>query len=209
MSMSEQYSFECLSNPNDYKEVIELIYATDPYIYSDLFGSLANAYRILYYSFDNPQSVFHKSAVYIVRAKDEVVGVALYHPNNFPWNSNAILEDFEKAEILPQPAFYSASEYMDKTYNYRKLGNSMCNVSVRSTYHRKGVASFLLKNLLRMAKNQVVELTVLADNVAAIKLYEKFGFQIVGNRFKDYGGHNLPPVDCYKMVLNGQPIGID
>ena len=204
---NNEYIFESLSNRSDYREAIELIYQTDPYIYKDLFGNLENAYRVLYYSFDNPRCVFYKKAVYIVRDKGQIIGVALYHANDFNWDSNALLEDFEKAELQPPESFVSASAYMNKTYNYRKLGYSMCNVSVRKDYQRKGVASFLLASLLEISSNEVVELTVLSDNIAAIKLYEKFGFKIVGEAFKDYGGHFLPQVDCYKMVLNRSGFG--
>jgi ribosomal protein S18 acetylase RimI-like enzyme len=61
----------------------------------------------------------------------------------------------------------------------------------------------LLKNLFSQTRDSFFELTVLTENAAAIRLYEKFGFMIVGEAFKDYGGYNLPPVDCYKMVCNG------
>ncbi|MBO4983099.1 MAG: GNAT family N-acetyltransferase [Clostridia bacterium] len=207
--MNNEYTFEILSNRSDYREVIELIYQTDPYIYKDLFGNIENAHRVLYRSFENPKCVFYKKAIYIVRAKEQVIGVALYHANDFHWDPNALLEDFEKAELQPPESFSSVSAYMDKTYNYCKLGNSMCNVSVRSDYQRKGVASFLLASLLDISTNEIVELTVLSDNIAAIKLYEKFGFKIVGEAFKDYGGHLLPPVDCYKMVLNRRGFGLN
>ena len=165
---------------------------------------MENACNILQYSFDNPSCVFHKQSIYVVKnSSDDVIGCALHHNNQYRWNNDDILADFEKAEVDPEPSFFAAAEYMDKTYNYRKLGKSICNVSVREDYQGKGVASFLLKKLFEQEGRDIFELTVLSDNVAAIKLYEKFGFKIVGNAFEDYGGYNLPPVMCYKMVYNG------
>lgn len=207
MKTIETYTFQKLNQMSDYKETAMLIYQTDPYIYKDLFGNIENACQILKFSFENPDCVFFKDSIYIVKNHhDEVIGCTLNHNNSFRWNQNVILSDFEKAEIEPPKSFFTASEYMDKTYNYRKIGSSICNVSVRSDYQRRGVASFLLKNILAQNKDGFFELTVLTSNIAAIKLYEKFGFMIVGDSFKDYGGYNLPPVDCYKMVCNGQKI---
>ena len=196
--------FEQLNRRSDYRETAMLIYKTDPYIYKDLFGNIENACNVLQYSFDNPRCVFYKESIYIVKnSHDDVIGCVLNHDNRVRWDNDYILEDFEKAGVDPEPSFFASAEYMDKTYNYRKLGKSICNVSVHEDYQKMGVASFLLKNLFASVGCDVFELTVLADNVPAIKLYEKFGFKIVGNAFEDYGGYNLPPVMCYKMVFNG------
>lgn len=195
-----------LFHRGDYEETAALIYATDPYIYCDLFGCEENAKRVLSYAFENEKSVFYKDAIHLVKnARDEVIACALNAPHELRWDKDALLSDFERAEIEPTPAFFSAAEYMDKTYNYRKLGKSICNVSVKAEYRGRGVASFLLASLFEGADRGVFELTVLKDNAAAIRLYEKFGFRIIGNDFEDYGGHGLPPVRCYRMVHNGNP----
>ena len=203
MKRINTYIFQKLTYASDYKETAMLIYQTDPYIYKDLFGNSDNACQVLSYSFDNPKCVFFKDAIYIVKNnQDEVIGCVLNHDNSFRWNKDSILSDFEKAGIDPPQSFFSVSEYMDKTYNYRKIGGNICNVSVRKDYQRKGAASFLLQNLFNLLSEKVFELTVLADNLPAIKLYEKFGFRIVGEVFEDYGGYKLPNVNCYKMVYN-------
>ena len=155
-------------------------------------------------SFDNPGSVFFKQAVYIVKSKltGEVVSSALFHTNDFVWDSNVMLQDFEKAGVVPPESFFAAAEYMMKTYNFRKIGCSMCNICVKDTYRHQGIAFFMLTKLLERNAKNTVELTVLKDNVNAINLYKKLGFKIIGEPFKDYGGYNLPEEYCYKMVLN-------
>ena len=201
--MTEPYIFQKLTHAGDYKETTTLIYQTDPFIYKDLFGNIDNARKVLGFSFDNPKSVFFKGAIYIVKnSQDEVIGCVLNHDKGFLWDKDELLFDFGKAGVEPPPSFFAVSEYMDKTYNYRKIGGNICNVSVRKDYQRKGVASFLFKNLFELTDQKVFELTLLWDNVPAIKLYEKFGFKIVGDKFEDYGGYKLPPVFCYKMVCN-------
>lgn len=201
--MSNEYVCERLNEKCDYRATARLIYQTDPYIYSDLFGNEENACQILACSFDNPKSIFHKNAIYIAKHHSDVVGCVMAHDNEFKWDQAGILQDFEKAEICPPESFFSASKYMDKTYNNRRLGNNICNVCVRSDYRHKGVGTFLLGSVLRFAKGQFIELTVLQDNIAAIGLYQKSGFQIIGEPFEDYGGYNQPTVYSLKMIYNG------
>ena len=204
--MIEGIRFERLSHPGDYRETAMLIYKTDPYIYRDLFGDIDAACRVLAFAFENERCVFHRDSIHIVKTeRDEVIGCTLNSPESLRWDPDAILADFERAEVEPTAAFFSASSYMDKTYNYRKLGKNICNVSVKEEYRGRGVASFLLGSLFEITDRGVFELTVLDDNIAAIRLYEKFGFRIIGNAFDDYGGHGEPPVRCYRMVHNGAP----
>lgn len=206
MKMTDELRFERLFHPGDYKETAVLIYNTDPYIYRDLFGSVENACRVLAFSFENERCVFHRDEIYLIKnGRDEVIGCTLNASEGMRWDRDAILSDFERAEVEPTAAFFSASDYMEKTYNYRKLGKNICNVSVKEDCRGRGVASFLLYNLFKLCDRGVFELTVLEDNTAAIRLYEKFGFRIIGNAFDDYGGHGLPPVRCYRMVHNGNP----
>ncbi len=204
MKMMDKFEFEILTHPSDYHETAEIIYNTDLYIYRDLFGNVENARKILSFSFENSGSVFYKRAVYIVKSKitGEVVSTALFHTNDFVWDTNAILQDFAKAGIVPSESFFAASDYMVKTYNFRKIGCSMCNVSVKESFRHQGIAFFMLSKLLEQNDNNTIELTVLKDNVNAINLYKKLGFKIIGKPFKDYGGYNLPEEYCYKMILN-------
>lgn len=61
------------------------------------------------------------------------------------------------------------------------LGN--LGIVVGDEYQGKGVGSELMKNMLSLAREEDVRkihLTVLPENVEAIRLYEKFGFKRVG-----------------------------
>ena len=56
-------------------------------------------------------------------------------------------------------------------------------VSVLKEYWNKGIGSQLLKRLLDWAENndfEIIELQVRSDNLGAIHLYEKYGFQKIG-----------------------------
>ncbi len=74
---------------------------------------------------------------------------------------------------------------------------------VTPEWHRKGVGSKLLAAVLDVADNWMnlrrVELTVYADNEAAIGLYQKFGFETEG-RLRQYAIRDGMMVDALTMA---------
>jgi putative acetyltransferase len=61
-------------------------------------------------------------------------------------------------------------------------------MSVHDAYHGRGVGTALMRAMIELADHWLglrrIELTVFADNAAAIHLYEKFGFMIEGTARK-------------------------
>ena len=61
----------------------------------------------------------------------------------------------------------------------------ICNVAVEQSCRRKGIGEAMLTELMRLAKQRGVKdftLEVRSGNEAAIRLYEKLGFQMEGIR---------------------------
>lgn len=57
------------------------------------------------------------------------------------------------------------------------------SVSVLKEYWNKGIGSLLLGEIIKFAKNngfQIIDLQVRSDNLGAIHLYEKYGFEKIG-----------------------------
>ncbi len=77
-------------------------------------------------------------------------------------------------------------------------------LSVLREYWNKGIGSMLLKEILvfakKSAKADIVSLAVRSDNLPAIHLYQKFGFEKVGT-FKGYLKINNEYVDSDIMQL--------
>ena len=74
------------------------------------------------------------------------------------------------------------------------------NVAVHPHYRRRGVASQLLEEMLRRGKGSAAKagyLEVRASNEAAIGMYQRFGFKIVGRR-RNYYDH--PREDALLMA---------
>ena len=76
-------------------------------------------------------------------------------------------------------------------------------MAVRDDWHGKGVGSALMEAALDLADNWLgltrVELTVFADNVPAIVLYEKYGFEIEGTH-RRYAFRDGEYIDAYSMA---------
>ena len=65
------------------------------------------------------------------------------------------------------------------------------NVAVRENYRKRGIGTGLIETLLSFAKDKELEfvsLEVRASNNAAIKLYKKCGFELIGERKNFYTG---------------------
>lgn len=66
--------------------------------------------------------------------------------------------------------------------------SDIMNIVVKKSFRNQGIGSLLLKELINVAmslKSSSITLEVMEENFSAIHLYEKFGFQIIGNR-KNY-----------------------
>lgn len=84
--------------------------------------------------------------------------------------------------------------FLDYSFYYDRI--EINYIFIKDGYRKNGIASNLLKYLINSYKNSYnITLEVSKNNTAAIKLYEKNGFNIVATR-KNYYGAN---VDAYLM----------
>lgn len=79
------------------------------------------------------------------------------------------------------------------------------NVVVKESWRRRGVGSRLLRHAIRLAAScgaEKVVLEVRSANVAARRLYDKLGFELIGKRPEYY----RDPVDsALVMICRGEP----
>lgn len=73
---------------------------------------------------------------------------------------------------------------ISSTQRKRIAHNSEIAMSVRKSHWRQGIGEAMLKELIAFAKQheriRIVKLGVRAQNIGAIKLYQKLGFEEVG-----------------------------
>lgn len=81
-------------------------------------------------------------------------------------------------------------------------------IAVHHAYHRQGIGSALLQAAIEAVEKDLladrIELQVYADNLAAISLYEKFGFLHLGRIENETGGEATPRLrmvrQCGKLL---------
>ncbi|MEI9483732.1 N-acetyltransferase [Enterobacter cancerogenus] len=87
--------------------------------------------------------------------------------------------------------------------NPRRSHVASFGISVAAHAQRRGVGSALMREMIDLCDNWLrverIELTVFADNAAAIALYQRFGFEIEGTG-KKFALRNGEYVDAYYMA---------
>lgn len=118
-----------------------------------------------------------------------------------PWSEQAFIDETEN-----ELANYIIAEDNGTVIGYVGYWKvvdegHITNIAVSPDYRRKGIASEMLSKIIKAAyddKLYLLTLEVRKSNIAAQKLYEKFGFEPLGER-KNY--YHLPTEDAVIMTL--------
>lgn len=183
---------------DDMEIVAELIMDTDPYVYGDLFGSLENAKKVLPYLFKRNTGIFKTSCYYLALEDENILGMIGLFKYGDDWQPHDVKMAFVEAGVSLPRSFEAVSEYFKGAHNYQPEVKA-CNVCVNKKFRKMGVGDFMVKQIIKMAGNSNVILSVLAVNESAIKLYTRNGFKVL-YEYDDYGGYNKPKVKCLAMI---------
>ena len=186
-----------MSDNDNKKDISALIYQTDPYIYPALFGKkISNAKKKLPIMMAQ-SCVFNSANIRVAEMKGKIVGVAV------------VLECKPKKKIdtslvCGESGKHVCEHYFDEIGKYFKEKDEtyiLC-LCVDADTREKKVGEILLKSVIKTSNSKKQKLHVLADNEAAIKLYEKHGFVISdSNPSKGYAYKTEAPL-CYEMIRN-------
>lgn len=112
-------------------------------------------------------------------------------------------DDFWNKAILKEELINPNSKYIVAKLGKEIIGFAgikifldeadIMNLVTKKSFRNKGIGCLLLKNLITISKNSNVKsinLEVKEDNLSAIHLYKKFGFQILGTRKNYYKNKN-------------------
>ena len=118
-----------------------------------------------------------------------------------PWSEQAFIDETEN-----ELANYIIAEDNGTVIGYVGYWKvvdegHITNIAVSPDYRRKGIASEMLSRIIKAAYDDnlyLLTLEVRKSNIAAQKLYEKFGFEPLGER-KNY--YHLPTEDAVIMTL--------
>ena len=124
-----------------------------------------------------------------------------------PWSEKSFRD-----EMANRLAVYFTAKDNGKCVGYAGFWNvsgegDVTNVAVLPEYRRRGVGSSLVAEMIKTAeklKLEMLTLEVRKSNTAAQKLYEKFGFEILGERKRYYSDNGE---DAYIMTRTFTPKG--
>lgn len=119
---------------------------------------------------------------------DSIKNILTYEFDDF-WNYNVF-----KSELENENSKYVVAKLNNEIIGFGGIWFSVddihiTNIVVKNTYRNQKIGSLMLNTLIEMCKNQVqksITLEVNSSNIPAQKLYQKFGFKIVGIRKKYY-----------------------
>lgn len=120
---------------------------------------------------------------------------------SLPWSETSFFDETHKVRALPRVAVlddtivgYVCSEYLGDECH-------ILNLAVHPDYRKQGIANAIVEHILEELKLKACRflyLEVRASNYVARKLYQSFGFKIVGTR-KNY--YISPVEDATIMML--------
>ena len=120
------------------------------------------------------------------------------------WNYNIF-----KNELLNTNSKYIVAKIDNKIVGFAGVWKSVddmhiTNIVTAKKYRNKNIGSLMLSKLIELAQNEnnitSITLEVNSKNIPAQKLYEKFGFKVVGIRKKYY--NNIDDAIIYTKKLN-------
>ncbi len=176
------------------QQISRLIYYTDDYVFPYLFNSdIEKAERVLT-KMVLGDTLYHYQNITVGFLGQEIVGLIVAKEAPVRVNFSEMVRCFIDAG---EPI----DERFSKTYNeyYKLLENEpegvyIANVCVDKNYRGKGVGSEMLRQYFESETKKLYNLETVKDNKAALKLYQKHGFEIV----EEYLGFTEVP--CYRMV---------
>ena len=134
---------------------------------------------------------------------EEIKDVLLSDFDDF-WNVNTF-----KEELLNPNSKYIMAKIHNKIVGFAGIWKSVddvhiTNIVTSKNFRNQHIGSMMLSNLIELAKNEnnitSITLEVNSNNIPAQKLYEKFGFKVVGLRKKYY--NNIDDAIIYTKDLN-------
>ena len=168
------------------ENIAGLIYDTDPYIYPAMFGTRENALELIPELIQNDDSMFCLDNLYVAEYEGEIVGLVLWIKGKLNWSEEKFCRISEKCRIpISQYLGIVTKKYIDSYADVKDGVISIINFCVSQEVRDIGIGSQLMESFLKTHRHEPLELCVLEENSAAVKLYQKYGF-MENNRYQGF-----------------------
>ena len=185
------------------KEIAELIYCTDDYIYPYWFESLENCLKELPQLLVEDNFFFNINNLYLAidDLNDRICGVICVVDKNI-----CLEYDYDKLRKYNERYRFTVDNYIMGLIEEVKKSEFayISNVCVHKDYRGKHVGKKLVGNIIELYAEKCfkeIVLDVLADNPGAIRLYENLGFKQFTEVFKGFNNPNKEKPDVFSMKV--------
>lgn len=161
---------------DNYRQLAQLVYRTDVYIYPCVFNNESDAVTVLANLLQsNLDAMFSKDNCFVATTHDgNILGMILWKKGPLIWDDGYLKSQAKHDGVELSPYFDLVKQrYFDSYEEIPADLISLINVCVDPTVQGKGVGSIMVENFVREHENKKMELYVLSDNSPAIQLYTK------------------------------------
>ena len=181
--------------------IAKYLHLTDPYIYPKICNDPLDPdwINLIRLCSGTDRNLFHIRHLFVALHKEEIVGILCAIPCGSELN---FIERFR--ENLPKEFLTRLTPviegYFDPLLSESRSyeGYNITNVCVDAAHRKNGFGKLLLARCVEEYGESLLHLDVIADNEAAIRLYQQFGFN-VSEEYYGYSGDDTK-LPCYHMI---------
>ncbi|MGN0765759.1 MAG: GNAT family N-acetyltransferase [Christensenellales bacterium] len=187
-----KYTIRAMQDGDDYFQVARLIYLSDRYIYPNWFDSIEDGKKVIAAMIKLPTLYNQKNITVAVAQDGYIIGAMVSRESPVVEDEDIVREAFRRAKVVCDARTHDIFlDYYDKMKEDTQ-GYYIANITVDPQYRRQGVAASLMSHVIK--GRPLCHLECVKANEGAWKIYQRLGFEIVGEYPGVFG------VPCYKMI---------
>ena len=175
------------------KEIADLIYDSDLYIYPAMFESRQQAETIIPRMICAGDQMFKRDNIYVAMDGIKIVGVLIWMRGPLQWNKKIYEKCGGRSEYIDRiiPEYFNLFEEAPSNMN------TVVRISVKKERQRNRIGTLLMQTVME-AEQGPYQLFVLSDNAGAISFFQGNGFSIREIRPGFSLDYEVPP--CFWMI---------
>lgn len=190
---------------NDAKQIGELLFLVDPYIYPPFFNTQENTANIMPLLMEEENSIFAPKHILIAQTNNIISGLLIAYTN--PIKNPTMMIDFyhKYSSLLPETALHVCKNYFTPVCTNLKPNETyIMSIATHPDYRKQGIATTLITKTKENNPHNPIILDTLLNNHTAIKTYQTNGF--VKNPVIEQGyAYHQPAPETIKMVYYPKP----
>jgi len=182
-------------------EIARCIYLTDPYIYPAAFGNdQGKAINAITSIIGTQNSLFDLKNIVVASLDNRICGIVVYNKEGAVWEKDWLYENIR--EYIPDKKyFFKASEkyFEEAAFKPQLQELKIISCCVLPGFRNMGIGKRLVEWISDTYPDYTETLDVLANNLAAVRLYQECGYEIV-EQYKGFSIDEDTRPDCYHML---------